>query len=113
MKSSCLFPRPTERVVFRAYYCHLVPRCAGCYAITSFDDDILYIGKSIDLKRRFLEHINSSKNNTKVSICGLIWFYYYVADMKCISDIEKSWMKQHTEAHGQLPTLNILYAPCV
>lgn len=71
MKSSCLFPRPTERVVFRAYYCYLVPRCAGCYAITSFDDDILYIGKSIDLKRRFLEHINSSKKQHK---SVYLWF---------------------------------------
>lgn len=48
-----LEPKPTKKVKFSLSAYKKVPKISGCYVLTTFDNNILYIGKTVNLFRRF------------------------------------------------------------
>lgn len=59
MKLALLVPNPTTMESFRRSRERFVPSTPGCYVLTTFERDVLYIGLTVNLRRRVNEHLDS------------------------------------------------------
>ncbi len=106
-----LNPRIEETEEFDYSKYKRIPQKPGCYVISNFEQVILYIGKTINLQNRFLQHLDSPEK-TKLTILGkAYWFSYSLRnDEFGISKLERGWVN-HFELHnGELPILNKIHA---
>uniref|UniRef100_UPI0040560AA5 GIY-YIG nuclease family protein n=1 Tax=Candidatus Electronema sp. TaxID=2698783 RepID=UPI0040560AA5 len=88
-----------------------VHKNSGCYTITSFSGEILYIGLSRNLKNRFCQHLEN-KEKTKSGYYGKPSFFnYLLAEEYLLERIERTWMHQFEILHGHLPVLNKVSSP--
>jgi predicted GIY-YIG superfamily endonuclease len=111
MKAKQLVPKVDNRVQFSLKYRKFVPKETGCYVLTAFDDEVLYIGLTDNLYRRFAEHRDNREKRDPTSRGVAFWFYYLACAEKEIYRIERSWLNQHVELHGELPVLNKVNSP--
>lgn len=111
MKVERLVPEVAGRVPFSLKHRRSVPAGPGCYALATFDEEILYLGLSVDLSRRFVEHRgnNEKVNPTKEGLA--FWFLYVMAGEASIHKIERGWLNQHLAQHGVYPILNKIHSP--
>ena len=88
-----------------------IPRESGLYVLTNFSGDILYVGISVNLYRRFSEHLKSKKYS-EVSPSGRVfWFYYTLCQTEEHRSLERGVLS-HIELHeGKLPWFNQVRAP--
>lgn len=106
MKIDELIPRPTEKVQFKLASFKAVLRENGCYVLTTFDNDILYIGLATNLNNRFKQHLNNQEKTSPTSAGKAIWFYFMTFDSKNLPKLERTWLNQFVNKHGRLPILN-------
>lgn len=89
----------------------LIPKESGFYLLTNFTGDILYVGISMNLQRRFLEHMESNKFYDKSPLGKAYWFYYDFCEPKEHRQVERGLLG-HIELHeGTLPWFNRVRAP--
>ena len=84
---------------------------AGCYALTTFDGPILYIGLSVDLNARFQQHLG---NPEKIMLTGngkAFWFYFAGYNNENLNKLERTWLNQYQTEHGERPILNKIDSP--
>jgi len=106
-----LSPFPMNKVRFNLGSFKIVPRQSGCYALTTFDDNILYIGLAVNLNSRFIQHLDNPEK-TKPTIEGkAIWFYYLEYTETNLPKLERSWLNQFSAKHGTRPILNKVDSP--
>lgn len=106
MKIRFLDPRFIDVARFNLSAAVYVPARSGCYAITNVYGDVLYIGQSIDLHRRFIEHL-SDPRKTRLTTLGLAhWFYYLRLPATRIVATEDSLMVKFKFHEASLPILN-------
>jgi len=106
-----LLPKPDNKVPFKFSYFKNVPKNSGGYVLTTFENDILYIGLSENLFNRFQQHIDNVEK-TKVTNNGkAVWFYYYEYDSNNLPKLERTWINQFISIHGELPILNKISSP--
>jgi excinuclease UvrABC nuclease subunit len=111
MKIEDLSPFPTNKVRFNLGSFKIVPKRSGCYVLTSFDNNILYIGLAINLNSRLIQHLDSP-DKTKPTIEGkAIWFYYLEYSDTNLPKLERSWLNQFSSIHGTRPILNKVDSP--
>ena len=111
MKIDELIPFPTEKVQFKLSSFKLVPHLDGCYILTTFDNDILYIGLATDLNNRFKQHLDNPEKTNPTIEGKAIWFYFLSFDPKNLPKLERTWLNQFSDIHGKLPILNKVYSP--
>lgn len=106
MKVDELSPTPEQRVSFKLSSYKSVPQKAGCYVLSSFEDDILYVGLSKNLFARFQQHL-SNPEKTNPTECGkAIWFYFLLYDENNLQKLERTWLNSFISIHGVRPILN-------
>jgi len=88
-----------------------VPLVAGCYILTTFDDDILYIGLSENLYVRFQQHLNNPQKTIPTKEGKAVWFYFAIYDSMNLPKLERTWLNQFNNLHGKLPILNKVSSP--
>lgn len=110
MKVEALVPVPLGRIRFRRNQQKFAPEQAGCYVLTTFTHDVLYVGLATNLRRRMGEHLDTPEKCTTTSLGRAIWFHWVEA--KEIQKIERTWMNIHIENEGKLPILNAVFSPC-
>lgn len=110
MKIDNLVPKPITKVQFRLAFSKLVPSESGCYVLATFDNDILYIGLATNLHNRFKNHLDNPEKTNPTNSGKAIWFYYTTFDPKNLPKLERTWLNQFADIHGQLPTLNKIYS---
>lgn len=104
-----LLPQPRDHETFRFSRLRYVPESPGCYALTTFDGTILYVGLAANLRRRMTDHLNNPLK-TKITLQGrAILFYWYTTDD--LNKVERTWMNTHEQHEGKLPALNRLHSP--
>lgn len=112
MKIELLSPIPKTKVQF-SWSCHrMVPDESGCYAITSYAGEILYVGlakKSI--RSRMGKHLDTPEKREVQKLGAAYWFFYILADAKEVNKIERGWMNQSILNDGKKPILNKIYSP--
>ncbi len=108
MKVNDLDTYINSRVSFDLRFSGQVPDRPGCYVIANMYEGVLYIGQTVNLRRRMGEHL-SDKRMTQRTALGLpSWFYYkYVSDADLINT-EGSLLSAYKFVRGELPLLNRL-----
>jgi predicted GIY-YIG superfamily endonuclease len=111
MKIEELTPMPESKVLFRLASFKSVPKDTGCYVLTTFNNDILYIGLSDNLFSRFQQHLENSEKTSPNEEGKAIWFYFTTYDDKNLPKLERTWLNQFTNKHGRRPILNKVDSP--
>jgi len=106
-----LLPTISNRIQFSLRYRKFAPNTPGCYVLTTFDGNVLYVGLTNNLYRRFSQH-RDVKEKCDATTQGIaFWFYYLPAAEKEIHRIERGWLNQYQAVHGEFPILNKVSSP--
>lgn len=111
MKLEKLIPLPKDKVLFELSSFKSVPKVTGCYVLTTFDNDILYVGLSDNLFDRFQQHLDNPEKTNPTKEGKAIWFYFTIYDPKNLPKLERTWINQFAAIHGRLPILNKVNSP--
>jgi hypothetical protein len=109
MKINILVPCPKTSEPFRRNMEKFVPTKPGCYALTTFDQEILYIGLTVNLRRRFNEHLDSAAK-TELTTHGRAVLFHWAEAIE-IKKVERTWLNIHLLNEGVLPVMNSVYSP--
>jgi len=109
MKLDVLVPCTATSEPFRRNREQFVPSRPGCYVLTTFERDVLYIGLTVNLRRRVKEHLNSAAK-TKLTAHGRAVLFHWTETTE-IKKIERTWLNIHLLTEGCLPILNSVYSP--
>ncbi|MCW5201083.1 GIY-YIG nuclease family protein [Desulfobulbus sp. F4] len=113
MKYGQLSPCPTIKKLFSYSVSFQLPEVSGCYVITNFSEEILYIGLSKCLKKRFCQHLDSKEKTESGAYGRPSFFNYLLTEERFLEKIERTWMHQFEILHGHLPVLNKVSSPLV
>jgi predicted GIY-YIG superfamily endonuclease len=108
-----LNPKPETKVLFRLSSFKLVPNNSGCYVLTTFENQILYVGLANNLNNRFNQHLNNPEKTNSTADGKAIWFYFLIFDPKNLEKLERSWLNQYLNFTGNLPILNKMNSPII
>jgi|SRR6185312_14466981 len=111
MKIQELLPFPEAKVTFKLSSFKQVPKVAGCYALTTFENNILYIGLSDNLYSRFQQHLQNSEKVLPTKDGKVVWFYYMEFNRTNLPKLERTWINSFLAKHGTLPILNKINSP--
>ena len=109
MKLAALTPQPTKVEPFRRSRERFLPTAAGCYVLTTFEKDVLYIGLSKNLRRRINEHLDSP-TKTSLTADGRAVLVHWIETVE-LNKVERTWLNIHLLNEGVLPILNSVYSP--
>lgn len=106
-----LKPAIHAKIPFRLNAYKTVPDTYGCYVLTAFNGHILYIGQSINLRRRFEEHLGDPEKTNLTQQGIAVWFHYNLSRKSAINALERGWLNAHITSEGRLPIMNSISAP--
>jgi hypothetical protein len=109
MNVSELQPRPPHRENFDRKRDRFVPERSGCYVLTTFNGDVLYIGLAENLRRRMNDHLDNSAKTNPTAFGKAFWFYWI--ESAETNKVERTWMNIYIQSEGALPVLNKVYSP--
>ncbi len=109
MKVTALTPSPTNSEPFRRNRERFIPAVPGCYALTTFEQVVLYIGLTNNLRRRINEHLDNP-DKTGLTANGRAVLFHWLETTET-NKIERTWLNIHLLAEGSLPVLNRVYSP--
>lgn len=109
MKLALLIPIPYASEAFRRSREKFVPTKPGCYVLTTFEQDVLYIGLTVNLRRRVNEHLDSSAK-TELTAQGRAVLVHWIETVD-INKVERTWLNIYLLNEGRLPILNSIYSP--
>lgn len=109
MKVDDLVPAPTSRENFRRNRQIFIPTSSGCYALTTFQGEVLYVGLTKSLRRRQGEHLDDP-SKTAVTEKGRATFFYWY-ECENVEQVERTWQNMCLIQDGRLPILNSLSSP--
>lgn len=111
MNVSRLKPTPENRLIFTLVSVKAVPAVAGCYVLTNYIGDVLYVGLTHNLYQRFKQHRDTAEKRQLTPLGRAHWFHFVEADKAQINAIERGWQNQYAAVHGSLPALNKVASP--
>ena len=114
MKVSELDPQPVEKIQFDGWQQRVAaPPESGCYVITTFHDDILYIGQSVRIDSRMKDHLEDNRKRQRAAGGVAYWLYYFVCESTDeLNDLERGWVLQHMAREGgSKPPFNKVMPP--
>ena len=83
-----------------------VVESSGCYALANVNDEVLYVGQSANLRRRFIQHLDD-RGKTGSTAKGLAhWFYYFEVRASELTRTEDALLSRYKFHTTQLPPLN-------
>lgn len=109
MHVSLLDPAPTAKCLFKRREQRLVPDVPGCYALTTFEGEVLYVGLSVSLRSRMGQHLDNPRKTGLTSL-GRAFFFHWLERVD-FERVERTWMNIHSLHEGKLPELNGAYSP--
>ena len=83
-----------------------VPNDRGTYILANFEGEVLYVGRSVNMGRRFIEHLGSPDKNQVTSKGKPYWFYYFRCSRYEEIKLERGLINQVLLETGELPPLN-------
>ena len=109
MNLSELIPAPAKRDTFRRHRGRFIPEQPGCYVLTTFEHEVMYLGLTKNLRQRFNQHLDNEQKIAVTKLGRAIFFWWL--ETKDIQKIERTWMNIHVQHEGCLPLLNKVYSP--
>jgi hypothetical protein len=111
MKIEQLSPKPDDKIQFKLSFYKNAPKTSGCYVLATFEDDILYIGLSDNLYKRFQQHLENPNKTQSTPEGKAVWFYYIRYNINNLPKLERTWLNQFEAIQGKLPILNKISSP--
>ena len=111
MNLNLLIPLPVLCESFKRSREKYIPTTSGCYVLTTFEKDILYIGLSESLFDRFQQHLGNPEKTNPTDEGRAIWFYFMLFNIKNLRKLERTWLNQFNVFHGRRPILNLVDSP--
>ncbi len=102
MKISLLKPVTENKINFSYPNLLSVPEKSGCYALTTNDGEILYIGQSNNIYRRLVEHFHDDEKRSRTPWGVVYWAYYKLCSPIDRDSLERGWLNEV----GVLPFFN-------
>lgn len=96
-----------NKVMFRGDAQRLVPARSGCYALTTVEEEILYIGLSIDMNRRMGEHLDDPEKNCDTPMGRAVFFRFSCFAEGEIERIEQELLADCIAHEGFEPWFNV------
>lgn len=93
-------------VPFRLSEAVRVPEASGCYALANINNDVLYIGESINLHQRIKQHLDSQRMTGRTQLGPATWFYFGFWPIADIRPLETRFLVAFKAVEGGLPVLN-------
>jgi predicted GIY-YIG superfamily endonuclease len=109
MNVGLFVPAPTRSEAFRRNRDHFVSEASGCYALTNFSKEVIYVGLAKNLRRRFNQHLDDQRKTAVTDLGKAILFWW--CETEDINKVERTWMNIHIQHEGKLPLLNNAYSP--
>ena len=109
MKIEDLKPSPNRRENFLRKRQRFIPDKSGCYVLTTFQDDILYVGLTNDLRQRFGKHLDDPQKTSKTENGRAFFFHWLECDE--LNKVERTWLNDCVLTDGALPILNKINSP--
>ena len=109
MKRVDLDPRPERREAFSLRREKFVPTTSGCYVLTTFSEEVLYVGLAKNLRQRMNDHLDNDEKRALTGNGRAIFFYWLERDD--IEKVERTWMNTHIQYESTLPILNKVFSP--
>lgn len=106
MKIGALKPALSDRAPFRLSENLRVPQKSGCYILASINDDVIYIGQSVNLCQRMQQHLDNPRMTAQTALGVASWFYFGLWDEHEIDVIETRLLFNFKATEGSLPPLN-------
>lgn len=107
-----LIPLPEKREVFAWSHHARVPAQPGCYAITNFSGDVLYVGQAkVSIRDRMGAHLDDDTKRACGPAGAAYWFYYCLCEPREVGHIESGWINQAILETGGRPPLNKIDSP--
>src|SRR5581483_11879920 len=110
MNVNQLVPRPSSCDSFHRRRCRFVPESPGCYVLTTFTNVVLYVGLTVNLRRRMNEHLDSPKKTGETRFGRAVLFYWCEMSELNTHKVERTWLNIHLEHEGVVPVLNSIYS---
>jgi len=109
LKVTFLDPQPLSREAFNRSRLKFVSKGSGCYALTTFQGVVLYVGLATSLRGRMTNHLDSPDKTSPTSQGRATFFHWF--ETSDTERIERTWMNIHIQHEGALPILNSVYSP--
>jgi hypothetical protein len=109
MNISKLSPQPTHCESFKRSRERFVPETRGCYVLTTFSREVLYVGLAENLRRRLNDHLDNSIKVGETKLGRAVLFHWIASNDT--NKIERTWMNTQLVNEGTLPILNKIYSP--
>jgi GIY-YIG catalytic domain len=99
MNVDALIPAPTHKQAFRLAHRKFVPSRSGCYVLTTFVGDVLYVGLAVDLNRRLGDHLDTPAKTAETPLGRAVWFHW-------LETTKTNHVDEYSSpARGEAPTL--------
>jgi hypothetical protein len=109
MNADLLIPKLALREPFRRDRYRFVADRSGCYVLTTFSGEILYIGLSNNLRRRLEEHLDNPQKTAPTSFGRAVFFHWL--ETPDLQKVERTWLGAYQITEGRLPILNAMFSP--
>ncbi|MEJ0025665.1 MAG: GIY-YIG nuclease family protein [Rhizomicrobium sp.] len=109
MNIEALVPQPSGCEPFKRNRERFVPEKSGCYVLTTFSKEVLYVGLADNLRRRMNDHLDSPTKTDETKLGRAVLFHWI--ESTDTNKIERTWMNIHIQNEGVLPVLNRSYSP--
>jgi hypothetical protein len=107
-----LSPKPDQKTRFAWSHYVTVPDQPGCYALSTYSGDVIYVGLATkSIRSRMGCHLDTEAKRRRNELGVPFWFDYLLADSSKVEAIERGWMNQAILSDGEMPTLNKVYSP--
>jgi len=84
-----------------------VPNSAGCYALVTFQSEVLYVGLATkSIRDRFGVHLETPEKRVAGTQGVAYWFYFLLLSSYRVGKVEQGWMNQAILTTGALPLFN-------
>lgn len=109
MKVAKLSPPVEACEAFRKSRERFVPDGAGCYALTTFDGEVLYIGLAKNLRRRIAQHLDTPAKTLPTSSGRAVTVHWRFTEQ--LEQLERTWLNIYEQQEARLPALNRVHSP--
>ena len=109
MRVDLLLPKPTNVETFRRARERFIPESSGCYVLTTFLGEVLYMGLTRNLRRRMNEHLDTPEKVEPTQL-GRAFLFHWI-ECSDIVTIERTWLDIHIRNTGGRPLLNKVDSP--
>lgn len=106
-----LIPKPVASESFHRSRNKFVPATSGCYALTTFEGVVLYVGLATNLRSRMEQHLDDPEKTSPTEHGRAVLLHWIELPALELEKVERTWMNTHELREGVKPILNSICSP--